>query len=86
MPYTVKVKKKPEKFLRLLTDKSLFRRLQEAINALASNPRPPDCLKMQGGEGLYRVQVGDYRIVYQIQDVVLVVLVVQIGNRRDVYR
>jgi len=41
---------------------------------------------MQGRDELYRVRVGDYRILYQIQDAVLVVLVVEIGNRRDVYR
>ena len=57
-----------------------------AIGGLASNPRPPGCLKMQGGDGLYRVRVGDYRIIYQIQDSVLTVLVVQIGNRKEIYR
>jgi len=41
---------------------------------------------MKGEEGFYRVRVGDYRIIYQIQDAVLVVLVVQIGNRREIYR
>jgi len=41
---------------------------------------------MQGRDELYRVRVGDYRILYQIQDAVLVVLVVEIGNRRDIYR
>jgi mRNA interferase RelE/StbE len=42
--------------------------------------------KLAGGENLYRVRVGDYRIIYQIQDKVLVVLVVKIGHRREVYR
>ncbi len=41
---------------------------------------------MQGDEGLYRVRVGDYRIIYQIQDAALLVLVVRIGNRREIYR
>jgi len=41
---------------------------------------------MQGEDALYRVRVGDYRIIYQIQDAVLVVLVVQIGNRKEIYR
>ena len=43
-------------------------------------------MKLQGESELYRVRVGDYRIVYQIQDAVLVVLVVQIGHRREIYR
>ncbi len=86
MPYTVEVGRKARKFLLSLTDKRLRDRLQDAIGGLASNPRPPGCLKMQGEDGLYRVRVGDYRIIYQIQDAVLVVLVVQIGNRREIYR
>ena len=43
-------------------------------------------MKLQGEGELYRVRVGDYRIVYQIQDAVLVVLVVQSGQRREIYR
>jgi mRNA interferase RelE/StbE len=56
------------------------------LRALENDARPPGCVKLQGGDELYRVRVGDYRIIYQIQDTVLVVLVVQIGNRRDIYR
>jgi mRNA interferase RelE/StbE len=41
---------------------------------------------MQGEDELYRVRVGDFRIIYQIQDAALLVLVLQIGNRRDIYR
>ena len=86
MRYTLNVARKAKKYLLSLTDKNLKARLEEAINGLASNPRPPECLKMQGGDGLYRVRVGDCRIIYEIQDAVLVVLVVQIGNRREIYR
>ena len=86
MPYTVEVGRKARKFLLSLSDKRLRDRLQDAIDGLASNPRPHGCLKMQGEDGLYRVRVGDYRIIYQIQDAVLVVLVVQIGDRHEIYR
>ena len=86
MPYTVTVERKAAKFLRDLTDKRLSLRLREAIDALAENPRVPGNVKLQGEGELYRVRVGDYRIVYQIQDAVLVVLVVQIGHRREIYR
>jgi mRNA interferase RelE/StbE len=86
MPYTVSIKPKAKKVLAGILDAGLYQRLREAIDGLASNPRPPGCLKMQGEDGLYRVRVGDYRILYQIQDAALVVLVVRIGNRREIYR
>jgi mRNA interferase RelE/StbE len=56
------------------------------LEALAEHPRPPGCRKLSGEENLYRVRKGDYRIVYQVQDARLVVLVVRVGDRRDVYR
>jgi mRNA interferase RelE/StbE len=86
MSYTVKISRPAEKFLRALTDKKLYQRLREALDALEENPRPVNSVKLQGEEELYRVRVGDYRIVYQIQDKQLIVLVVQIGHRREVYR
>jgi mRNA interferase RelE/StbE len=86
MSYTVKVSRPAEKFLRALTDKKLYLRLREALDALEENPRPVNSVKLQGEEELYRVRVGDYRIVYQIQDKQLIVLVVQMGHRREVYR
>jgi len=49
-------------------------------------PVPPDSVKLQGVDDLYRVRVGDYRILYQVQDAILVVLVVEIGHRREIYR
>jgi mRNA interferase RelE/StbE len=86
MSYTVKISRPAEKFLRALTDKKLYQRLREALDALEENPRPVNSVKLQGEEELYRVRVGDYRIVYQIQDRQLIVLVVQMGHRREVYR
>jgi mRNA interferase RelE/StbE len=75
-----------QKFLRKLRDKNLAARLVAAMRGLANAPRPPGCEKLAGAEDLYRIRVGDYRIVYQIQDEVLRVLVVKIGHRREVYR
>ena len=69
-----------------LRDESLKRRIVQALRSLETNPRPTGCLKMQGSEELYRICFGDYRIIYEIRDAVLVVLVVNIGNRRDIYR
>jgi len=59
-------------------------RLLARIQALAENPRPPGCEKLSGLPR-YRIRQGVYRIVYEIQDEQLVVLVVKVGHRRDVY-
>ncbi|MCY3023804.1 MAG: type II toxin-antitoxin system RelE/ParE family toxin [Planctomycetota bacterium] len=61
-------------------------RVAPKISALADNPRPHGCVKMAGPEDLYRLRVGEYRIIYEIHDEVLVVLVIRIGHRREVYR
>jgi len=60
-------------------------RVVERIAGLAHNPRPPGCEKLSG-EDKYRIRQGDYRILYEIVDDQLVVTVVRIGNRRDVYQ
>jgi mRNA interferase RelE/StbE len=86
MAYTVTIERRAEKFLRQLTDKRLYLRLREAIDGLAENPRPPDYVKLKGNDEVYRVRVGDYRVIYQIQDAVLIVVVVEIGHRREIYR
>jgi mRNA interferase RelE/StbE len=65
-------------------DHSIRRRVADAIAALADGPRPPGCKKLVGLDA-WRIRVGDYRVVYQIEDDQLVVLVVRIGHRREVY-
>jgi len=65
--------------------KDAQRRLAETIDGLAEQPRPAQALKMTGKD-LYRVRSGDYRVIYQIQDKALLVLIVKIGHRREVYR
>ncbi len=86
MRYSIELAKEPKKFLDALRDGKLTGRFGRAIESLAENPRPPGCLKMQGNEELYRIRVGDYRILYQVRDSVLLVLVVSIGNRSEIYR
>lgn len=61
-------------------------RMRAAIDLLADNPRPPGCVAMTGEAHAYRVRVGDYRIIYEVLDDRLVVQVVRVGHRRDVYR
>ena len=61
-------------------------RVARRIDGLADNPRPPGVEKLKGAEGLWRVRVGDYRVIYTVRDEVLLVLVIRIGHRREVYR
>ena len=63
-------------------------RIIARLHALADNPRPPGVVKLKGRRRRdeYRIRVGDYRVIYQIFDDVLVVLIVRVANRRDVYR
>ncbi len=61
-------------------------RIFAATDALEANPRPAGVQKLQGEENAWRVRVGDYRIVYEIHDKVLLVAVMNVGNRKEVYR
>ena len=61
------------------------RRIVAKITSLSIDPRPPGCEKLSGHDQ-YRVRQGNYRILYEIQDLDLVVLIVKVGHRRDVYR
>lgn len=86
MPYTVGFKPAALRQLRKL-DPEIQVVLIEAIEALADNPRPDGCKKLKGELNLYRIRVANtYRVVYEVQDKQLVITVVKIGHRRDVYR
>ena len=61
-------------------------RVADAIRALGADPRPPGCTKLAGNAAYYRVRVGDYRVLYEVRDREILVLVIKIGHRRDVYR
>ncbi|MBS9532896.1 type II toxin-antitoxin system RelE/ParE family toxin [Mycobacterium sp. M1] len=61
-------------------------RIEAVIALLAENPRPPKALKMTGYRNRWRVRAGDYRILYEINDDVLTVLVIRVAHRREVYR
>jgi mRNA interferase RelE/StbE len=61
-------------------------RVFAAARLLVRNPTPPKSKKLVGKGNLWRVRVGDYRVVYTIKDEALIVLVVQVGHRRDVYK
>ena len=67
-------------------DSSARRRVQAAIELLAEHPRPSAATKLVGGDREWRVRTGDYRIVYEIHDDLLLVLFVAVGHRRDICR
>lgn len=62
------------------------KRIVREIESLDDDPRPPGAKKLQGADLLWRIRVGDYRVVYEIQDAKLMVLVLRIAHRKDVYR
>lgn len=82
--YKLVFKRSVAKDLRALEKKDIGKIMQK-IDALATDPRPPGCEKLSGQER-YRLRQGDYRIVYEIQDRRLVVLIVKVAHRREVYR
>jgi len=61
------------------------RRIQGVLELLADDPRPPSATRLVGGSGEWRVRTGDYRIVYEIQDDILLILVLAVGHRREIY-
>jgi mRNA interferase RelE/StbE len=84
MPYDVQVDQGAARLLRKL-DRPVQARLVAVIATLAHDPRPVGVVTLAGHPGLLRVRVGDYRVVYTVDDAALVVLVVHLGHRRDVY-
>ena len=82
--YEVRFKKSVAKDLSPISRKDV-QRILSAIRSLADNPRPSQSQKLSGSER-YRLRSGGYRILYEIEDAILVVCVVKIGHRKDVYR
>lgn len=85
MPYEIIYAPSAAKTIRKL-DRNVARRLLVAIGKLAEEPRPPGCIQLKGGNGELRMRVGDYRVIYVLNDGELVVLVLRVGQRREVYR
>ena len=83
-PYIIKIRPAALRELRKI-DKKVQPRIRGAIELLAQDPRPPASRPLRGRDG-YRLRVGDYRILYTIDDGVLTIVVVTIGHRRDVYQ
>ncbi len=83
--YTVEYDPKAVKELSKL-DKPVARRIVKAIGALATDPRPAGCRELTGYPGLWRIRVGNYRVVYTIKDAELIVLALRVAHRSRAYR
>ena len=84
MKYTVFVERYAQKQIMKL-DKKLITGIKTAIGELANNPRPFGYKKLKG-EDAYRIRIGDYRVIYEIDDDIILVTVVSVGHRKDVYK
>lgn len=83
--YRIEVSATAEKQIRKLNKADQIRVLR-AIQNLAKEPRPPGTRKLRGYEDVYRVRVGTHRILYSIESGRLLIIVLKVGHRRDVYR
>ncbi len=84
MSYEIILLKSVQKALDRLPDE-VVRRILQRLSELETNPRPPDGKKLKGRPA-WRVRVGDYRVIYEVHDGELLVFVVTVGHRREVYR
>lgn len=84
MTYKVFIRRSAQKQLSKIPA-SDYLKIKQSILNLAYDPRPADSIKLKNREG-WRIRQGNYRIIYEIQDDKLIVLVLRIGNRKDIYR
>jgi mRNA interferase RelE/StbE len=85
LKYSIEFKRSAAKALKKIP-RSDRRKIRDRIDSLGENLPDPATTKMKGDNPFHKVRVGDYRIVYEIQESVLVILVLKIGHRKDVYR
>ncbi len=85
MKYRIEVKRSAAKELKKIP-KADRKRISDKIDSLAENLPDPDISKLKGNNPFHRVRVGDYRIIYEIQNDTLVILIIKIGHRRDIYK
>jgi mRNA interferase RelE/StbE len=84
--YRLVIKRSAAKEIESIDRKETRQRIVERIQELASDPRPPGCEKLSGKNPFYRVRQGQFRILYEVKDQELIVYVVKIADRRDVYK
>ena len=85
MAYTVELSNRAKRELAALSA-NLQTRIVAALRRLEENPRPSGIIKLEGEDDICRLRIGDYRVLYEVHDTRLLVLVVKVGHRREVYR
>jgi mRNA interferase RelE/StbE len=85
MTYRVEITPAAQRTIKKLP-KNIQKKLIEIIEFLVEDPRPVGVVKLSTAGNLYRVRTGDYRIIYEIQDRILLIVITKIGHRRDVYK
>ena len=85
MTYTILYKRSAEKELLSLAEMYAWK-IRDAINNLSDNPRPHGCEKLKGSRNEYRIRIGNYRVIYTISDGMLIVTIIKIAHRKDVYK
>jgi len=85
LKYRIEVKRSAAKALKKIP-KSDQKRISEKIDTLAEKLPNPDTTKMKGNNPFHKVRIGDYRIIYEIRNNLLAIMVVKIGHRKDIYR
>ena len=83
--YSIEFKQSAKKELAQLP-RPIAEKVAERIKALADNPRPDECKKLSGSTYSYRIRINDYRVVYSIIDQCLIIQVIKMGHRKDVYQ
>jgi mRNA interferase RelE/StbE len=83
--YRVELTRSAERDLRRI-DKSQVPTIYRRLEGLSEDPRPHGVKKLSGADRTYRIRIGDYRIVYEIEEDILLVLVIRVAHRKDVYR
>lgn len=85
MTYSIEIKQSAQKELAKLPA-NMADKIIKQVRALADDPRPNGCKKLVGTDYTYRIRINDYRVVYSIFDQQLVIQVIKIGHRKDIYR
>jgi mRNA interferase RelE/StbE len=85
MAYKIAFSKSANKELSRLP-KNIYLKVEVSIDGLIENPRPSGCKKLVGSKNTYRIRVADYRIIYDVYDDIIEILIIKIGHRKDVYK
>jgi mRNA interferase RelE/StbE len=83
--YQVVLSKTAEKSLSKLPS-PIVQKIIPVLSSLATDPRPSGCKKLKGFENLWRIRIGNYRVIYSVDDVILLIDVREIGHRKDIYK